>query len=467
MIPGSPFIYPFNLLHGDGFSGKIRLNVPSIFLWLDDPTADPVVLLDAYHAEGVVRISNQPFTTGSNDSPANAAYDDLISDDLQITAEIGANRSIGSIEFSAMDGEWLNEWTTYSIKLGDSSWTAEQFYTLSSGIIESGIRSGRNQVTLEFSDYSNALLSPALTAMTVDALTPLALGNVFNASPVLEDALMLKYRASLQPCAIVAVRDNGVPVASYTDHGDGCFTLGQSQTGDITCDIIDSRSSVLAACQALAEIKGLQVARPVNFGQFQFDAEIGIYISGNDSVLSLMSELCSSIGAFPRFSENGELELVFIPFDGPAERILADDDVWADQFNERDIVLPANINLNWRKNWTTQSNLAGAVGADNRELYGREYSVIRVDNGYHDNDVQEIDTLLSNQSQAEIEASRRAELYSKTRRKWYIEAAMPGMWVSLGQRIGVDITDTINMVGTVISWNKRPSGKSAEIGFII
>ena len=431
--------------------------------WLLDPNANPVVLIDCHHTEGVRRIGTQPYITGPDADPANAVYDDFVTDGLVFAAQMGANRSIGQLEFWGMEDEHLLKWTTYAAWIGDMSWPFAQFEPLAAGVIERATRPARRKIRLEFSDPSKPLQSQLLTQKTGDVLTPLALGTVFNASPIVENDATLKYRASSEPCQITAVRDNGLPVAGYTDHGDGSFTLAINQEGDITCDVIGQNNTVESACNFIAQQSGLFVSDVINFGDFQNTAKIGLYVTGNETAWDLINQLCSSIGVFPRFNEFGELELVHMPHSGAAEFEIYDDDIWQDGFSQSSVEPARNVQLNYRKNWNAQSNLAGAVTPDNRELYGRNSSQIDIDNGAADQELQLVETLLAEQTDAQTEAIRRGQLWATEREIWRFDAVLPGLAAKLGQRVYVDIADAITGTGTIIGWSKRPDRKACEL----
>lgn len=434
--------------------------------WLLDSQADPVVLFDVHHAGGVRRLSTQPFVTTNSDVPPNAAYDDFIIGGVEIAAKIGSNRAIGSVEFYAMEGEAAFEWVSYTAKIGDISWPASAFYPLSTGVIEQATRPARNKIRLEFSDPAKPLHGVILSEKTGESLTPLALGEVFNATPVLEDTLTLKYRANSIPCAITAVRDNGVPVAGYTDNADGSFELHQSVAGDITCDISQQHHTVMAACNFLSSRKGYPVTETVNFDAFQQAAAVGVYITGTETTWGVITDLCTSIGAFPRFDELGNLDLVYVPHAGNAEMALYADDVWMDGFRQSSAINPANVRLNYRRNWTVQNNLAGAVTPEERDLYSRSSTSIEIDNGKPD-ELQVIETLLTNPQQAATEANRRGDLWRNRREIWQLDAVLPGLVARLGQRAAIVIADAVTAVGTVISWHKRPDRKSTEVEVLL
>ncbi len=435
--------------------------------WLLDPNADPVVLIDCYHTEGVRRIGTQPYITRPDDNPANVSYDDFVDGGLMFAAQMGANRSIGHLEFWGMEGEHLLDWTSYTAWIGNKSWAFSQFERLASGIIESATRPSRQKIRLEFSDPAKKLQSQLLTEKTGDVLTPLPMGWAFNASPVVEDAATLKYRLSFSNLVdIIEVRDNGLPVAGYTDHGDGSFTLSIPPSADLTCDTAPSGSTpstVRFCCDLIAKMKGLGVSGVVNFGSFQNEAEVGLFVNGNETAWSLINSLCGSIGAFPRFNEFSELELVHVPHSGPAELEIYDDDIWQDGFSQLSIEPVRDVKFSYRKNWTVQSNLAGGVTAENRDLYGRENTQIDIDNGADDQELQLIDSLLTDPSEAQQEAEKRGAIWARKREIWRFSVVLPGLTARLGQRVYVDITNEITGTGTIIGWSKRPDRKQTEL----
>ena len=319
---------------------------------------------------------------------------------------------------------------------------------------------------LEFSDPSKTLQTPALTAKTGDILTPLVLGNVFNISPIVEDSATAKYRASYLPCAISAVRDNGIPVA-YADHNNGSFTLAANPVGQVTCDAVaNTYDTMPTACGYLSSLKNISINSLINFGTLQASAKIGLYVTNSETVWDLINQLCESIGAIPSFNELGQLDLVHIPHAGNAEITLTDDDIELDGFAQNSVIKPANLQLNYAQNWTIQSNLiddAAVLSPALRERYSREYLQIDINNNAPNAEKQIINTLLVNQSDAQAEATRRGILWANQRETWRFNALMNGLPVRLGQRIASVIEDALIKTGTVISWTKQPDQKSVEI----
>lgn len=437
--------------------------VKDLNTWLLDPSANPVVLVNAFHESGVRHLATQPYITCYQCSPPNVAYDDFLIGGLTLAAQLGANRTIGELNFYALEDEANCEWGRYEILMGDMRWEIGDFFALSKGHIEQATRPARNQMRLSLSDPAQQLQSQALKHLTNDTLTPLALGSVSNATPVLEAAITRKYRANQIPCTITAVRDNGLPVAAYTDHGDGSFSLLQSVAGEITCDIEESHNTVFTACEQLAQLKEIPLSRAIHFSEFQQQATIGLYVTGNETVWDLMTQLSNSIGAFPRFNELGELELIYLPHQGEADLQLSDDDVVLDGFSQSRVIPPANIQFNYAANWTTQSSLAGAVTEADRERYNQPQSVIHIDNQQPHHSVQALESLLVAKAHAQTEANRRGALWKKQREVWQFEVLLAGLAVNLGQRVHVRIHDVIDQTGTVIAWSKRPDRKKTEI----
>lgn len=439
----------------------------SIQYWLWQPDANPVVLVDCVHTAGTRRISTYPYTTRPNDTPANETYDDMIVGGVTIAAAIGSNQTVGSLEFFALEGEEAFEWGSYQMWIGDIAWPFAQFAPLAAGTIKKATRPDLKRLRLEFADPSELLKTPVLTAKTNDDLTPLVLGSALNISPIVEDASIAKYRASYLTCTIIEVRDNGVPV-SKIDHANGSFTLIANPVGQVTVDAANAYDTVPAACAYLAGLKGVNLQGTVNFTAAQTTAKIGMYITdAGVTIWDAINELCASIGAFPRFNELGQFELVHIPHAGAASVTLENDDILKRSASQQDVLDKASVQLNYRKNWTPQTQLAASVSVADRDFYAKAFTQIDVANS-NTKDKQIIDTLLTDPAQANAEATRRAVHWSANRETWRVSAVLPALTVQLGQRIGLDIEGVIvGKVGTVVSWTKRADRKITELELLL
>ena len=439
-------------------------DLQSIQYWLWQPDSRPVVLVDLVHSTGIRRVSTFPYCTRPNDVPANKIYDDVIDGGITLASVMGDGQAIGEMEFYGLEGEEALNWQSYQMWLGDLAWPFSQFAPLAAGVIKRATRPSRKKIRLEFVDPADRLKTPALTAKTGENLTPLVLGSVLNISPVVQDAATATYRASLVPCTFSQIRDSGMTVSTTSASG-GAFTLTANPIGQVTCDASNAYDTVLSACNYLAGLQGMSVYQTVNFGAFQNTAKVGLYVADSTSIWDLMLQLCESIGAFPRFDALGRLELVHVPHAGMATVTLEDDDIVLNTLQQNSVIDRANVQLNYRKNWTVQEQLAGGATVADREFYARPHASIDINNGAQD--LQIIDTLLTDAAQANAEAVRRGALWSQQRETWIATAVLPALTAQLGNRCGLVSEGVLSGTGTVTAWKKRADRKLTELEIML
>lgn len=189
---------------------------------------------------------------------------------------------------------------------------------------------------------SSYLTSNAANGVTVERLLnlegdpnlegkpkPLCFGRCLNVTPVLVSPNLLTYQVhgGGPIAAIDAVYDKGVALVGPAGPGSpqysvdlerGTFTLNQQPIGEITADVQGD-----ATDEVFAETVATVIARLVTtYGPFEttdletatFDAldleapfPVGLYISGERTILDVLDELINSVGGFYGFNRAGLL----------------------------------------------------------------------------------------------------------------------------------------------------------------
>ena len=149
---------------------------------------------------------------------------------------------------------------------------------------------------------------------------PLALGRCRNVSPILIDDVSYTYRvtdtapAGVGCSAVTAVYDDGAAV-SYTDNGDGTFTLSLSPVGTITADVDGATFSGVYQNTVGGILNGLltTLGGVSNVSSSHIAAlnaampyEVGLYVADAADVLTVMDRLCEGLPVWRAFTRSGQ-----------------------------------------------------------------------------------------------------------------------------------------------------------------
>jgi hypothetical protein len=294
---------------------------------------------------------------------------------------------------------------------------------------------------------------------------PICLGHVFNCAPVLISASALSYQVNDGPIVSLTVRDNGIDITENCEINltAGTFSLGASSVGKITCDVIEEHESLVQIVQFIAARYG-ETVDLVNLTAFADASFLGYYASRAVNGSRVLTDLSASIGAFPRFSLTGKLQLMRLDLLGDSILTIDENDILEDGLRLQRVEPPSTaVKLSYRRNWSPQKEdaQAGAVTAANRELYSQEYSHVETENvlqGYPHALPRNIDTLLSSQEAAQNESDRRAQLRSVAREVWKVSGFLSSSTVAEGDRITVIYSEfgfEVGRTGTVLSIRKE------------
>lgn len=153
---------------------------------------------------------------------------------------------------------------------------------------------------------------------------PFAIGDCKNIKPVLVDKTARKYLVHDTDIAdlsdIVTVYAKGVSVAFTKQLSAGTFTLNATQTGTITCDVQgfkydsayvehigDVAEGLLVTCGGISA--GDIIAADITAINTAFPYDLWAYVTGEDSVLSVLDRLAGGLPLWHGFNREAEFEI--------------------------------------------------------------------------------------------------------------------------------------------------------------
>lgn len=456
------------------------INDVDFVTWLKRDGAARALLVEATvysgGVEAVRTMSNRAFISGPIDSPAHAAYDDIIVGVPRFSSQLSelfTGKSLptwGDVEVineSGVRDSWLNDaWDGRAVRLylGDPAWPKSDYRRVLDGTIGDIYAPAQNRLALKLRDKTWAMNAPIQTSLiggfTVneDQPIPLCFGQCFNVEPLLIVAATHQYQVHDGAIeAITAVRDNGLAVAYTADVATGTFTLSAAPAGRITADVKGAKPGGVYLTKCADIINHIVTTRTqltiddidvTNFTAFNSVAPqiLGVYIRNRENIIPILDQLTAAVGGFWTFSRDGFLRLGRLesPSGTPVLELEADD-IRERQFVCTGRALPIQtLRLGYARNYTPQADgLAGAVTEANRALYASEYQVATTTNvGIETTHLlarnPDLDaTLLVDASEAATEASRRAALYSQVRGIYEIGVWTAPLRVNLGEVVKI------------------------------
>lgn len=448
--------------------------------WLKRDGVPRALLVEAVAYSGGAEVtrtlSTRVFVSGPIDSPAHAAYDDIVMGAPRFAAQLSelfTGQSLptwGDIEISNEGGardSWLDDaWDGRAVRLylGDPDWPKTDFRRVLDGTIGDIVAPAPNRLALKLRDKTWALNVPVQTALiggttaNKDQPKPLCFGQCFNVEPLLIVAATHQYQVHDGAIeAITEVRDNGVSVAYTPDLSTGTFTLNAAPAGRITADVKGAKPGGAYLTRCADIISHIVTTRSTltvddvdsaNFTAFNTTCPqtLGLYVRDRQNVIPLLDELVASVGGFWTFSRDGLLRAgrLEAPAGTPVLELVADD------IRERQIACSARalpvetLRLGYARNFTPQSDgLAGSVSEANRALYSAEHQVASATNAgitttyklARNPDL--LPSLLALPAEAATEVTRRATLYGTVRSIYAVGVWTAPLRVNLGEVIKI------------------------------
>lgn len=445
--------------------------------WAGSPESIRCILIEAQALSQGVEVtrylSSVGYVTGPDDVPANVAYDPCVVGGVNVSESLPlsgrANVGWGDIELSNHGGErddWLSDiWSGRPVRIwvGDPRWPRADFRLVFSGVIEDATARSNTTVNLLLRDKSQQL-NTALTEATIsngsltrDVLKPLCFGEVHNATPVLVDEGQLVYMVHDGPIeSIIEVRDNGIPVAFGANLAQGTFALSASPVGTITASVQGAKFSgvyhdtVGPLVKEISQRYGTTPLLPEEVDDAQIagfssahQQHVGIFLSSRANQLDVMQQLAASVGAQVTFDASGRLQIRKVeilslpgaPEIGPSDMVLHTLTVASTPEVE-----PA-FRLAYCRNYTVQSNLQTGLPPAHAELYGQEWLVVHVTDPVaaaawkKSTTPEDTNTLLLVRAEAEVEATRRLNLWGQRRMVLRYDSAGGALLTPLGQQV--------------------------------
>lgn len=486
-----------------------------VLAWLKSSAAYRVVLIEAAvqigGVESVVYFATKPFTTGPGDAPANITYlpiatvGRLFTERLLLDGEGGL--SAGELELENVGGArdaWAGPgyiWNNRSIKayIGDVRWGRADFRMIFNGIVADIAPSGRQALVLKLRDKMQRLNTPISeaklggTGEQRDALLPIALGQVFNVTPLLINAAILKYQVHAGPIhSIIEVRDNGAPVAFTADLAAGTFHLQAAPAGVVTASVRGAASGgyVDTAAQLVKRLVTTYGKESDRFADADLDlANIGTFDIAHQQMMGLPSKerlnilpacqmLLGSVGAQLVMSRLGLARLIKVALPGAGTPFVIRPEHMAGQLEPKgrtDVV--GAVKLGFAKNWTVQD--AGTLAnlpEVHKALFAEEWlTTTKTDAAtlatYRLNaEPVQVDTMLLTRADADAEAQRRLDLWKVPRTTYEFEGVPELLSLELGQavtvyspRFGMDA----GVTGIVISLAPDWETGRVTVGFLV
>lgn len=441
-------------------------------------------------------LGTEGITTRPTDSPANAYYDPRIADPGNFeTFLFGEGTTRGQSRIGAGDivlrsgdpgnGQTLDPWLGWgfdgrpvTIKLlarADAAITTAE--TLFRGTAEQLVADRpMEQVALRLHDRLTDLDKPLLqaryagttlstgptaegTADQKDLLKPRVWGRAFNVPALLVNPFDLIYQVSASPLQSIAVFDAGYPLTLAADYLDiaslrsativpgryatclalGLFRLGASAFKAVTADVVEGtqRTAAQIARRILLEF-GIAPADAPNASfsalASQAPAEVGIYVSGEDTALSVVTRLLDSIGGWISPSRLGTFRVGRLaPGSGTPAAVFTESEL-LDEPERLRVLDQGNGIPAWRTTvrWGRinqvqgQNDLIDPVSTARRAMVASEWREAKVENAavktrYLNAPELIVETCLATQSDAETEAARLQALYGARRDRYRIK----------------------------------------------
>ncbi len=431
--------------------------------WLNDPAAIRTILVEADASIAGVETTQYLSSRAYVDEVASRVYQPVVVGESVKTTErlsIDGNSllSFGDIEYDNTNGEldsWLNDvWVNRkkTVLMGDVRWPRADFKIRFSGITR-GIDSKDGKVLNSIiSDKIESLNAPVSefkqggTGGNKDELVPIVMGEPFNISPLMSVPGMLELRVHPQWVkGVLEVNDDGVPVEIIAPpSATGTFNLAVEPVGKVTCtvqgdkqDNITYRNTVGSLVRRL--VTGFEdvVSRFTedDLDTVQLDAfevanpqPVGIYLKDRINVLSVASQLTSSVGAQIAMSREGLMQLIKIELPAPGtpvtvgiNEMMTLNDGSSSLKIIKTLPVQAAQTIGYNKNWTVLPGLKTNIPLNHKEIFAQEWRTVTSKNAAvaaeykQDGNPKPKETMLLREVEAKAEADRLLELFEVQR----------------------------------------------------
>lgn len=450
--------------------------------WLKSRRAIRTVLVEiaAVGIAGVpttLYLSNRGYVSGAGQTPANTAYQAVVSGGLSVGDALGLQGPTGSV--GGGDIEIANPagvrdaWLSYvfanrqvRVYMGDPRWPRGEFRLMFDGVAGDIGSSSADTLNISLLDKLDRLNNPISETVLggstpeKDRLIPLVFGEVHNMEPLLVDAANLEYQVHGGAIEdVIEVRDNGAPRTITKTLGTGKFRLTAARVGQITASVQGDKPAgaytfnISVLVQRIATAYGPANSRfssgdldAANLGTFAASntQPVGYVANGQVNQLEAMQQLAGSLGAQVVCTSLGLLRLVKVALPAVGtpvavtERDLYEKSI---RIGQRGEVIAA-YKLGYCKNWTLQSSgLASGLPDSSQSLFAQEWLTVTatdaaVATAYKlTTEPAQVNTLLLKESDATTEATRRLSLWKVPRHVYQADYGPHMLLTELGDAI--------------------------------
>lgn len=451
-------------------------------------------------------------TTGFITTSGDVFYQPVVVGGLKFNESLSMSGAIsttyGDVQLNNKNGEfdsyldasqyiWANGLIT--IYYGDPTWVCQtatnvraDFKKIFNGVIVDIDSKDRTTLSIKVADKLqklNSSLTESIigtygtwaggsTAQTnANALKPLVFGEVFNISPILIDPLNNEYYLNNGPTQeLIDIRDNGVPISSYTFYpSTGKVRLTSTPVGAVTASLKgistsvaftdtnatqqvstyrNNVASIIALIVSQYGISGNQISLTTddidfkNFNSFstQYQQLIGIFIADRQNTLQVCNDILNTFSAQLFCTKDGLLQIIVVgtPIDTaivPAVTITTSDIINPTlAISSRSSVVAAT-KLGYCKNWTVQPGLITAIPQGHKDSYATEYLTYTSTNATAQTNYKltvvpaEKDTYFIVDTEAKAEADRLNNFYSRVHTVFSFTGTSKLLFLQLGQRV--------------------------------
>jgi hypothetical protein len=475
--------------------------------WLKADNRRRCVLVEAVAYSGgseVTRyLSNLGYTSAPGESPANTAYEDILTGIPEIRSYMGEafrGRSLityGDVEIDNSGGArdaWLNDaWHLREIRiyLGDPSWQRSDFRLVFKGVTDDIRARDGNTLALRIKDRQ-ALLDVPLQTATISAGTltgrkkPVCYGTCYRVPAPSVDSSSQVYQCSDKPLlAIDAVYEDGFTITgsclldptgavygwgaggafAYSGHAIG-YTAGfatadvrnvESYTGDIVKRILIERAGLTEAQIDPAAVTAWNAAAGGNRSIGYWTMEDGV------TVAEALDTIMAGIGGYYTVDRDGRITGGVFDRPSLANSVLtltADDIEDGEVELLKRIVPPLSERLGYTPYWGLVSSVNTGAGLTAQQIarLRTRYDVhtTAYTLGFeHQGSIGDLSpTLFASSAGAISEASRRRDLWSDLRFVFRVRAFLGAQQVKIGDcvtltvpRYGFDAGEKTIVVG--------------------
>lgn len=463
--------------------------------WLESEDKEPVVLIEAGYydkserIEGVLYASDKGYVDRFDASAQN--YLPLITSRVVIDDQLDASL-ISDIELFWINNELEGyQFIGFDVRVfyGDRSWPRADFRQQAYSKTRGLTRPKRDRYRFIFENMSQAYMDQLIDNVGL----PFVFGYPFNVQPMRESlTAFVYYTPQVESYYGTVVRDRGVTLTTLNPDTDEEYsvetitggaddeykiriTLYVEPSGEVTCDpkILPFESPEPYISEIITQANRF-VANPIplHSSVADYDQTAGYAFYAYESMQTMLTNICDSIGANPRVNTDGELELVQINEPGDPVRAIGRSALASElSLIEREPPY-TKLSLGFTKNWTIQkTNLAGSLSEDDYARFGTEYRYVsstreQLSDAYPFSKPKQVDTVLD-LYQANQELSRRFALRSIERTRWTLPGAK-GEMSFLTDRLGQTITVTTDLFPdgedfVVIGNRKDLTGETCEL----